>query len=103
MVFVPDFQKFLRLACQLFQKRNFNLFETRFKLHKALYQHPTARGIELQILDAFQENIDAFKKFLTPGNFPNCIEEFCYLDDSIIEKIQYKEYPIALNDLPEVE
>jgi HD superfamily phosphohydrolase len=71
----------------------FNLFETRFKLHKALYQHHTVRGIELQIIDCFLKNVDEFGIFLSPGQFPKHIEDFCSLDDSLIDRIQYKEAP----------
>lgn len=71
----------------------FNLFETRFKLHKALYQHHTVRGIELQIIDCFIKNAKEFGIFLTPGQFPKHIEDFCSLDDSLIDRIQYKEAP----------
>jgi HD superfamily phosphohydrolase len=71
----------------------FNLFETRFKLHKALYQHPTVRGIELQIMDALNANSAELNGMLKPGEFPKYIESFCSLDDSIIEQIQYKEKP----------
>lgn len=71
----------------------FNIFETRYKLHKDLYQHPTVRGIELQILDALQENSDELESFLTPCCFENYIKEFCMLDDSIIERIQFGKKP----------
>ena len=71
----------------------FNLFETRFKLHKALYQHPTVRGIELQIMDALNENSAELNGMLKPGEFPKYINSFCSLDDSVIEKIQYTEKP----------
>ena len=71
----------------------FNLFETRFKLHNALYQHPTVRGIELQIMDALDENRTELNGLLVPGEFPKNIEYFCTLDDSIIENIQYKQKP----------
>jgi HD superfamily phosphohydrolase len=71
----------------------FNLFETRFKLHKALYQHPTVRGIELQIMDALNANSAELNGMLMPGEFPKYIESFCSLDDSIIEKIQYSKKP----------
>ena len=74
-------------------KTIFNLFETRFKLHKTLYQHPTVRGIELQIMDALYENKKEMTGVLTEGEFPNHIEYFCSLDDSIIEKIQYHRKP----------
>ena len=76
-----------------FCKTIFNLFETRFKLHKTLYQHPTVRGIELQIMDAIYENIKEMTGVLTEGEFPYHIEYFCSLDDSIIEKIQYHRKP----------
>ena len=71
----------------------FNLFETRFKLHKALYQHPTVRGIELQIMDALNSNSAELNGMLKPGEFSKYIEDFCSLDDSIIERIQYSEKP----------
>jgi len=71
----------------------FNLFETRFKLHKALYQHPTVRGIELQIIDALNENRNELNGILKPGEFPQYIESFCSLDDSVIEHIQYRKKP----------
>jgi len=71
----------------------FNLFETRFKLHKALYQHPTVRGIELQIMDALNANSAELNGMLKPGEFPKYINSFCSLDDSVIEKIQYTEKP----------
>ena len=71
----------------------FNLFETRFKLHKALYQHPTVRGIELQIMDAIHESREELGGLLTSGEFPKHINFFCSLDDSIIERIQYKARP----------
>jgi len=71
----------------------FNLFETRFKLHKALYQHPTVRGIELQIMDALNANSAELNGMLKPGEFPKYINSFCSLDDSIIERIHYSEKP----------
>ena len=77
---------------KFYSRTIFNLFETRFKLHNALYQHPTVRGIELQIMDALNMN-DSVLDILKSKNFQNVIEIFCSIDDSIIEKIQYMKKP----------
>jgi len=69
----------------------FDLYYTRYKFHREVYNHKAAKSIELMIADILLESNDVY-------NFPEMItnNRFLELDDTIISRIRYNTEP-ALN------
>lgn len=62
----------------------FDMFYTRYKFHKEIYNHKAVKSIELMISDILLESNDVY-------NYPNMLgtEEFINLDDTILTRIKY--------------
>ena len=62
----------------------FDMYYTRYKFHKEIYNHKAVKSIELMISDILLQSNDVF-------NYPSMLEtdEFIDLDDNILTRIKY--------------
>ncbi|KAJ7196961.1 hypothetical protein GGX14DRAFT_671390 [Mycena pura] len=67
----------------------FELCHTRFKLHKMIYNHKTAKAIEYMIVDALS-SAEPFMKIADQIDIP---KKFLYLTDDIMTRIESSEAP----------
>jgi len=65
----------------------YNIFYTRYRLHKQIYTHPVVHGLEYMILDIL---INA-KDYLKIEENLNNIEYYLTLTDNILDKIRFSE------------
>jgi len=63
----------------------YELFHTRFKMHKQIYQHPVINGIDFMILDILNLINDEFKLSTNINN----VDKFITYTDNIIDVIKY--------------
>ncbi|CUA69345.1 Deoxynucleoside triphosphate triphosphohydrolase SAMHD1 [Rhizoctonia solani] len=65
------------------------LFESRFSLHKMIYNHKSCKAIELMIVDA----LVLADPFMHLSNKIHSAEEYLYLDDSVLLEIERSKAP----------
>ncbi|CAE6390851.1 unnamed protein product [Rhizoctonia solani] len=65
------------------------LFESRFSLHKMIYNHKSCKAIELMIVDA----LILADPFMHLSNKIHSAEEYLYLDDSVLLEIERSKAP----------
>jgi len=65
----------------------YDMFHTRYSLHKKVYNHPKGKAIELMIADAIQ----AANQFLRIGEAIDNPAEYQNLNDNILDKIMWSE------------
>jgi len=64
-----------------------NLFQTRYRLHNEIYNHPVVKSIEYMIIDIFclcNDHLKISESVSTSENW----EKFCRLDDTILVNIE---------------
>ena len=98
-IFYKSFVKDKRILYDVSLKNNiFDLFYTRYRFHKDIYNHKTVKMIELMISDALLtvnncENCSIEDKFVdicSLGDDNRIKEDYLYLDDSIYTKFLSK-------------
>lgn len=67
----------------------YDMFNTRFKLHKTVYNHRTVKAIEYMLTDAFV----AADAYLGISSSIDDVDEFCRLSDWVVKRIEHAREP----------